>query len=222
MFAIDYRPPDTVSTIGPGHSFRLNSGQNPKCLPKAKELKSNSQSGCPFCKLVYESLSDFNDETVCLMEWVADGQQDDSASADRRDRYLKGSMSRRIRISWDAQGSSVSDGNPRREEMYFYVPHQTPTRPKQAVTALINSWINQCHKEHDTCKRLYSRPRDTEALNNGAKLPFKDIEDQEADALDRHVGQTSVGFIDVQEMKLAQLPRNNHAKRVKYAALSYV
>jgi hypothetical protein len=109
------------------------------------------------------------------MEWVADGQQDDSASADR---YLRGSMSRRIRISWDAQGNSPGEGSPRREEMYFYVPHQTPTRPKQVVTALINSWINQCDDKHDTCKRLYSRPIHTKALANGAKLPFKDIEDQ--------------------------------------------
>jgi hypothetical protein len=62
--------------------------------------------------------------------------------------------------------------------MYFYVPHQTPTRPKQVVTALINSWINQCDDKHDTCKRLYSRPIHTKALANGAKLPFKDIEDQ--------------------------------------------
>jgi hypothetical protein len=82
MFAIDYRPPDTVSTIRPGRSFRLNTSQNATRLPKVKQLKSNCQSGCPFCKLVYESISDFNDETVCLMEWVADGQQDDSASAD--------------------------------------------------------------------------------------------------------------------------------------------
>jgi hypothetical protein len=132
------------------------------------------------------------------MEWVIDGQQDDSASADR---YLKGSVSRRIRISWPVQGDGLEKGKPEYEEMYFCVPHQNPTLPKLDAKDLIESWINQCESEHEICKH---------------------IEEQDAAAFDRHVQQTSVGFIDVQEMRLAQLPRNNHAKLVKYAALSYV
>jgi hypothetical protein len=109
-------------------------------------------------------------------------------------------MSRRIRVSWDGPNGPP---NREKEELYLvHVPSSSKPHLELDVKTLIKSWLTQCEMNHNDCG-------DTKRLDE--------------DAFNRHLSQTSVGFLDVVDMKLAPLPPfDSHGERMKYVALSYV
>jgi hypothetical protein len=134
------------------------------------------------------------------------------------DRY--DTLSRRIRITWDQphRESSLQVKEP--EELFlFYVPNQDsnnlevengpilanetepiPQAHNREVYTMIRSWVRETDRYHES----------TQFGEENTKA-FSDV-----------ISETWFWFVDVREMKLTQLPKNEKGEPKSYVALSYV
>ncbi|KAI2462737.1 heterokaryon incompatibility protein-domain-containing protein [Annulohypoxylon bovei var. microspora] len=192
-------------------NFALRTGELPHEFASLDQLRANSIQ-CHFCSFISNAVErysghDIPGNTKCYLTWQIDGRGEDTEK-----RTIN--RTRRLRLSW---GSDVHNG-----QVYLVLAASNdalrtglyPSSPMAKGTyslgrefhdqtekqALIKSWLDHCHKEHDaTCSETHG------TVEEHLKL----------------VKETYFGVIDVVDMQLKSLPIENNIP-ARYVALSYV
>ncbi|KAI0882012.1 heterokaryon incompatibility protein-domain-containing protein [Annulohypoxylon maeteangense] len=192
-------------------SFTLRTGESPREFAELDELRANS-TRCQFCQFISSAIKRYSHQdipgnTKCYLTWQVDGRGEDAEK-----RVIN--RTRRLRLSWgsDAHNGQVylvlaasnhtsgTDSDP-----LFPLAKNTHSlgrefHDKTEKQALIKSWLDLCHKEHEsTCTETHGTTEEHLKL----------------------VKETYFGVIDVVDMQLKALPIENDIP-ARYVALSYV
>lgn len=195
----------------------LRSGQSRTELGSLSQVISRAPE-CRLCALIVKAIRRYDSEesseahTFCSIRWELDGHEEL-----KHRQFLN--RTRRLRLTWGPL--SEKSTHSRKEAFLLHVATERFTGPsavysenyrtdrmfqgreidqKAGKQGLIMSWLDLCGKHGQDCS--------AELISEKALRPLLD--------------ETFFGVVDVADLKLTPLPRDNNGRASPYVALSYV